>query len=93
MDTLPICQAKSKQSGEQCKNFAVRNRKVCHIHGGKTPMHNKGPKTQGGKLKQKMGSWKHGLRSKEAIAEARAVSKMIKTFKTNLKDNDLFFPH
>ena len=31
------CTAKSKQSGERCKNWASRGMKVCHIHGGKTP--------------------------------------------------------
>lgn len=85
MDTLPLCQAKSKQSGEQCKNFAVRNRKVCHIHGGKTPMHNKGPKTQEGKLKQKMGSWKHGFYSIESATERQAIQKFTRQAKTFLE--------
>ena len=31
------CTAKSKQSGERCKNWASVGMKVCHIHGGKTP--------------------------------------------------------
>lgn len=31
------CQAKSKQSGAQCKKFAVPGKRVCGIHGGKTP--------------------------------------------------------
>ena len=31
------CSAKSKQSGQRCKNTAVAGGKVCHIHGGKTP--------------------------------------------------------
>lgn len=30
------CKAKSKQSGEQCKNSAIVGRGVCHIHGGKS---------------------------------------------------------
>lgn len=30
------CQAKSKQSGEQCKRHAVPGRNVCAIHGGKS---------------------------------------------------------
>lgn len=81
MDTLPICQAKSKQSGKQCGNFSVRDRNVCHIHGGKTPKHNKGPNTEEGKLSQKMASWKHGLRSKEAEAETRRMREFIKESK------------
>jgi hypothetical protein len=35
----------------------------CHLHGGKST----GSKTPEGKLIQKMASWKHGMRSKEAI--------------------------
>lgn len=31
------CQAKSKRSGEQCKKDAIPGKRVCHIHGGKTP--------------------------------------------------------
>ena len=77
MDTLPICQAKSKQSGKRCRNFSVRDRHVCHIHGGKTPRQNSSVRSVEGKQRQKMGSWKHGLRSKEAKEEARQVRQMI----------------
>ncbi len=86
MDTLPICEAKSKQSGKRCCNFAVRNRKVCHIQGGKTPKNNPGAKTCEGKHRQKMASWKHGRKSKEAREEARGVREMIKEYKANLSD-------
>ena len=82
MDTLPICQAHSKQSGIRCGNFAVRDRRVCHIHGGKTPRHNRGPKTEAGRQQQKMASWKHGLRSKEAVDEARETRELIKDCKS-----------
>lgn len=84
MDTLPICQAKSKQTGSRCGNFAVKNRAICHIHGGKTPRHNNGPKTETGKMRQKMGGWKHGLRSKEAIEKRRTIRNMIKQDKNFL---------
>ena len=36
------------------------------------------PKTEEARLRQKMGSWKHGLRSKEAIEEQRALSRMMR---------------
>ena len=82
MDMMtPQCQAKSKQSGRRCGNFAVRDRKVCHIHGGKTPIHNPGAKTPEGKIKQKMASWKHGLRSRESIKEKQCVREMIRKSK------------
>jgi len=30
------CTAKSKRSGERCKNHAMKGKTVCHIHGGKS---------------------------------------------------------
>jgi 23S rRNA maturation-related 3'-5' exoribonuclease YhaM len=77
VDTLPICQALSKQSKERCKNFSVKGKRVCHIHGGKST----GAKTKEGKLRQKMGRWKHGLRSKEAKAEAKELREFMKACK------------
>jgi len=58
----------------------------CRLHGGLVPKHNPGPKTETGKMRQKMGSWKHGLRSKEAIAERRAIRDMIRRCKTVLNE-------
>ena len=77
LETLPICEAQSKQSRQQCKNFSVKGKRVCHIHGGKST----GAKTEEGKLKQKMANWKHGLRSKEAIEEAKQIRAFIKKCK------------
>lgn len=79
MDTLKTCKAKSKQSKQRCKNFAVRGREVCHIHGGKTPRQNLGPKTEAGRQRQKMASWKDGRCSKEAVEERKEVRKLIRT--------------
>jgi hypothetical protein len=31
------CIARSKNSGEQCKNFAIRGMQVCRLHGGSSP--------------------------------------------------------
>jgi len=50
------CAARSKRSGEQCKNFALRGKRVCRIHGGLSS----GPKVP---------AVKHGLDSLEAIKE------------------------
>ena len=77
MDTLPICKAKSKQSGRQCKNFATKGKQVCRIHGGKST----GAKTPKGKQRLKMASWKHGMRSKETLQEAREIRAFIKQSK------------
>jgi hypothetical protein len=73
MDTLPICEAISKQSKQRCKNFSTKDKRVCRFHGGLST----GVKTPEGKLKQKMASWKNGMRSKEALEEARQIRNMI----------------
>lgn len=52
----------------------------CHLHGGKST----GAKTAEGRLIQKMASWKHGMRSKEVIDEAKMVRQMIKAFSPQL---------
>lgn len=58
------CGAKARTRKHQpCQQPAIANGR-CRLHGGLTPKHNPGPKTDAGKLRQKMGSWKHGLRSK-----------------------------
>ena len=77
MDTLPICHAKSKQSGQQCKNFATKGKQVCRIHGGRSA----GAKTAEGKHRQKKALLKHGQRSKEAADTNREVRDLIKTWK------------
>lgn len=64
-------------SEQRCKNFASKDKLVCRIHGGKST----GAKTTEGKYRQKMASWKHGLRSKETIEENRLAREMIKECK------------
>jgi hypothetical protein len=73
------CGAKARTNGHQpCQRIAMPNGR-CHLHGGKTK--NTGAKTEEGKLRQKMASWKHGQRSKEIQEEARMVRRMIKAGK------------
>ena len=67
----PRCTAKSKRSGEACKNPAVRGWRVCRMHG-----------ARGGQPTGKAHpQWKHGLRSKaftelrKAICELEAASR------------------
>jgi len=81
LDTLPICQALSKQSQQQCKNFSVKGKRVCHIHGGKST----GAKTKEGKMRQKMANWKHGLQSKEAREEALKLKAFMKACKEEIQ--------
>jgi hypothetical protein len=70
----------------RCRNFAVRDRNVCHIHGGKTPKHNLGPKTEEGKFRQKMASWKHGMRSQEVKEEAYMAKRISMYYKEKLNE-------
>ncbi len=75
------CGAKARTNGSRpCQRIAMANGR-CRLHGGLVPKHNPGPKTEAGKLRQKMASRKHGRRSKEAIAEARAFREFIKQSK------------
>jgi hypothetical protein len=78
------CGAKARTNGHQpCRRIGMANGR-CHLHGGLVPKHNPGPKTEEGRLKQKMGSWKHGRYSAEARAEARQMREFIKECKALL---------
>lgn len=52
----------------------------CHLHGGKST----GAKTKAGKLRQKMASWKHGHRSKEAIQKVKLFKKLLQAYRARL---------
>lgn len=62
--TCPRCQAKSKRSGQQCKKPALRGRRVCQIHGGRS----RGPQTAEGKANSAAANLKSGEFSKAAAA-------------------------
>ncbi len=72
------CGAKARTNGHRpCRRIAMANGR-CHLHGGKVPKHNPGPKTEEGKLHQKMANWKHGMRSKEAMQERRDLRSLFR---------------
>lgn len=82
---LKLCGAKARRNNHQpCKQPAMANGR-CRLHGGLTPKHNLGPKTESGKLRQKMANWKHGMRSKEAIAERREFREIFQQQKKTLR--------
>lgn len=62
-----LCGARTR-SGGCCQRLPGKNGR-CSNHGGRST----GAKTAEGKLRQKMASWKHGRRSKEAIEENRML--------------------
>lgn len=83
---LRLCGAKARTNKHQpCRQPAMENGR-CRQHGGLVPKHNPGPKTEGGKMRQKMGSWKHGLRSKEAMSKRHAIQELIRHCKNVLGD-------
>jgi hypothetical protein len=61
------CTALSKRSGEQCKKPAMRGKAVCDFHGGRST----GPKTGGGKVRQRAAVTTSSRYTKEAM-EGRA---------------------
>lgn len=75
------CGAKTRVSvmPSHCKRIAMPNGR-CHLHGGKST----GAKTKAGKLRQKMASWKHGRRSKEAIEKSKLLRKLLHSCQTRL---------
>jgi uncharacterized protein YjcR len=44
LKSLPRCQAKAKGTGNRCGNPAMTGKRVCYIHGGKSPGAPKGNK-------------------------------------------------
>jgi hypothetical protein len=70
-----LCGAKARSnSNKPCKKPALLNGR-CRFHGGLST----GAKTQDGKYRQKMASWKHGMRSKEVLMEKRYFRDLINT--------------
>ncbi len=65
----PRCGAKTRR-GTTCQCPAMRNRRRCRLHGGKST----GPKTAAGLERSRRARWKHGGYSREA-RESRVVAR------------------
>jgi hypothetical protein len=61
------CAAKSKRSQLQCGKAAMRGKRVCHIHGGRST----GARTESGKRRSREANLHHGERSVQGILRAR----------------------
>ena len=73
---MQFCNAKTRSGGE-CKRFGNVNDGRCHLHGGKST----GPRTKEGRARIAAAHYKHGNRTKQAIAERRenaAIGRMIR---------------
>ena len=62
-----LCRAKTR-SGKPCKRIGNSKNGRCHLHGGKST----GPRTEEGLARIAAAQFKHGNRSKAAIAAQRA---------------------
>ena len=69
----PRCQARNR-AGEQCAKPAVRGKRVCNFHGGRST----GAKTPEGMARIKEAATKHGKFSKEGLAMVTAHSARIR---------------
>ena len=63
--TCPRCQAMSKHSRAQCKKPAIKDKRVCRTHGGKST----GPKTQAGRQRCADARTIHGNETRQARTE------------------------
>jgi hypothetical protein len=64
----PRCSARSKRTGQQCRAPAVRGFRVCRMHGARG----------GAPTGKQNGNYRHGGRTKEAIASMREVRELIR---------------
>jgi glucans biosynthesis protein len=65
--TLPRCHAKAKSTGQRCGNPAMSGKRVCYIHGGKSP----------GAPFGNQNALKFGLYTQEAKAERAHMHELI----------------
>jgi hypothetical protein len=65
--TLPKCQARSKSTGARCGNLAVKGKRVCWLHGGRSP----------GAPPGNSHARKHGGYTAKAVASRKYVRQLI----------------
>jgi len=74
---MPKCQAKAKSTGEKCRNVAVKGKRVCYLHGGKST----GAKTEAGKRRSKYARLQHGEYSEQVKTNRRRLKALNRFFK------------
>jgi len=74
--SLPKCQAIAKSTGNRCGNIAVKGKRVCWLHGGRSP----------GAPKNNRNALKHGLYTAEAIAGHRRIRNLINQLNASIKE-------
>lgn len=76
ISNLPKCQAIAKHSGKRCGQIAMKGKRVCYIHGGKST----------GAPKKNKNAWKHGERSGEAIEFNGLLRTLIRESRETLEE-------
>jgi len=76
LQQAPRCSARSRRSGQRCRAPAVLGKAVCRMHGARA----------GAPTGERNGMYKHGQRTKEAIEERRAISKLIRAARATIAD-------
>ena len=79
---LPRCAAKAKSSGKRCGNPAMREKRVCWIHGGRST----GPKTRQGLLRSKSANLKYGLYAKENLERRKKMNSLLRDYRKFLSE-------
>jgi hypothetical protein len=74
---MPKCQAKAKSTGQRCKNVAMKGKRVCYIHGGKST----GAKTEQGKRRSKYARIRHGDYSAQVKANRHKLTMLNRLLK------------
>ncbi|WP_374394403.1 HGGxSTG domain-containing protein [Sphingopyxis sp.] len=72
--SAPRCLARTR-SGTACQSPVMRGRKRCRLHGGASP---------GAPTGEANGNYKHGMRTKAAIAERRKLTNLARAMRDAL---------
>jgi len=76
--TMPKCQARAKSTGQRCKNVAMKGKRVCYLHGGKST----GAKTERGKMLSKYARLRNGDYSAKVKRNRRELIECKRYFKS-----------
>jgi len=68
LQSLPKCQATAKSTGKRCGNIAMKGKRVCYLHGGRSP----------GAPYGNMNAFKHGNYTTHAKLQRKDVSMILK---------------
>lgn len=70
----PRCQARAKATGKSCRCAAMRGKRVCHKHGGRSPGAPKGKAN---------GNYRHGGETREAVALRREARHLLRELRAD----------